>query len=1015
MASPASTAFLAAWRNYTARKGHCLVKVALTSPSTYTLRLAGREIATPDGTYELALADVGPVVADGDFCTSDISLCTFSFVMLDRRLSGQTSGTSLSLFASYVWHGATVTVYLWEESLTSFSDALQIFSGQVIDCWVDGLKATVRCRQSTTALLELPTNPIARDTDPRAPEASMGLPRGGILYGSLLSPPAREPASAYGAFQQGITSCFGGQRAVRGVVTRVGRGNGQEKGRVLFASHACKTFNSDVAGATPFIEAGNRLCEIDPIGGDVLNSAADGTGFNIADITSGGTYPFDQFSPVPPAEVALVAANNGESPRSAMDTIADFHYTLLDYDAGQREVTWRLPSLPPMGKAVEYRWVICYKTSAGAANCRVEMGKDAVGSSVMIVAASTTPTAQSATLGSSTYYPTDPFDFTANYIRAYFNGVATGEKLYVYAVAAVVKGFPNGDVVIPGRVVYGPTESRKFSRQGGRPVAGKATQIPDVVRFNFQGGFYATLEGYADDGSGTYTGVADALIELAPDVLRHLLITYCGQSGGDITTAGSTFGSFVDARAQLVTWRGSNMKLAAAITGFRQSSDIIEDMMRGALCWAYISRFDNKWKCVPWKAGTAVNYDYKLALDRRDIVDPEGPQLRQGIEHVENNLEVAYSWDDWQRRHTMSTLVGPTRSQVGHLYRNLRDENVTVVASASDRLDFTDGFGAHTVNLTPAEYDPPIELAQHLTTLMNAASTDDYLNGWGATIVAGYNDKLDINDGGVQQATIAAGAYATMEALAVAVAAALAAIPSANWSCAYSRTTRKFTIARSAGTCTLLCNSGAGRLTSAYSTLGFACTTDKTAAASYVGTYEREEERFFLQCLTNNLDLNCETGANGVNAATPRHCSALLGIDAVRDLTGGVESHLAHAPKNNRETRLTTSAARYGKKRLLKIELPYVNDTDTAREIRNRLVDLYAVPRPNVFFRSERMPDLERGRVIEFSSDFDVLKPYTGIGSDGSWGSKKFQVVRVIQNCGPVFETEVEATEISAA
>lgn len=1024
MASPLTAEFLEAWRHYDRRRGHCVVKVELTNPSALTLRLAGTELETPDGTYEFALQDVGPIVAEGGVGAPGPSHATFSFSLLNRRLSAQSSGTALNLLASHVWYGAAVVVYFWEESLSAWNKAAQVFEGTVIRHEVEGLQAKILCRSSVSALRQLPATVIRRDTDPRAPEASMGLPRGGIIIGSHRSPPAREPASPYGLFQQGITSCYGGQAAVRGVITKVGRGAGGEKGQVLFASHACKTFNSDVDGTTPFIEAGDKLCEIDPTVGDVLNSAADGTGFNLADITAAFAPPFYLFAPAPAIDVQLAAANNADSPRSAIDVVNDFHYTLLDYDAGTRRAYWRLPNLGDVGKATTYRYIIGYSTSAGATKPTILLRKDGGAAEYFNLAASTTPTVQSVTVvGGATILPDRPFDMTAHQLEAYFADgtgaevAAAGESFKIHYVGVVVKGTPNGTIVARGALIPNPqvvidwllNDGNGFPSAKNMP---QPTYAPDRIRFNLPGSFYATLEGWADDGGGTYTGVAAALVEKPPDALRLLLLEYLDQVAGDIETASSTFGSLVDARAQLLTWRQSVMKTACAITELRQSSDVIKDVMRGAFAWAYVSRFDGKWHVVPWKTGRAVDYDYKLSYARRDLVDIEGPNLDEGVEDVENNIEVRYWWDDWQRRLLFSSYAREDASQAGQLYRNLRDENTTVVASASDRLDFTDGFGAHTVNLTPAEYDPPIELAQHLTTQMNSGSTDDYLNGWGATIVAGYNDLLDINDGAVKQATVAPGAYATMEARAVAVAAALNAV-STNWSCTYSRTTRKTTIARSAGTCQLLCNSGAGRLQSAYSTLGFECSTDKTAAATYTGAFEREEERFFIQCLTNPVDLNFETGANGING-TLRNCAVLLGFDTVRDLTGGVQSHLAHCPKNTRELRLAQSVARYGARRLLPVDLPYCKDTDTAREVRNRMIDLFATARPRVAFSSERMPDIERGRVIEFDADWDELKPYTGLGSDGSWAGKKFMVYRVIQHCGaPTFETEVEAVEVS--
>src|SRR5687768_8839367 len=66
-------------------------------------------------------------------------------------------------------------------------------------------------------------------------------------------------------------------------------------------------------------------------------------------------------------------------------------------------------------------------------------------------------------------------------------------------------------------------------------------------------------------------------------------------------------------------------------------------------------------------------------------------------------------------------------------------------------------------------------------------------SGW--TIVAGFNDKIDFNRGGVKVATIAAGTYTTAALLAAAVVTALeAADATPAWACSYSGSTFKFTI-----------------------------------------------------------------------------------------------------------------------------------------------------------------------------------------------------------------------------
>lgn len=96
------------------------------------------------------------------------------------------------------------------------------------------------------------------------------------------------------------------------------------------------------------------------------------------------------------------------------------------------------------------------------------------------------------------------------------------------------------------------------------------------------------------------------------------------------------------------------------------------------------------------------------------------------------------------------------------------------------------------------------------------------------TITLDVNDLIYINDGTNKTATLTPGSYSGPAAMATAVQTALNAV-SSSWTCTYSTTTLKFTIARSAGTDTL-------RFTqtteAAWDTLGFSTASDESAATA---------------------------------------------------------------------------------------------------------------------------------------------------------------------------------------
>ena len=1017
----ATANFLAAFLP-SGRDACTLVKVELTDPSALTLYLSSRGTNTPGATpqfWQAALDDIGPVVESGNLGTFDPGLATFDFRLTPRPLAGQTvDELSGKLFASYYWYGATVTAYYWETSLTSFTDALQIFKGVVIEYETELNAVNIYCQQRNSWVKRLPTDEVTRGKYPRAPESSIGLPVP-ICYGSLLTIGARAPASEQGAYNQTLTGLLGLRRGgVRGVPVSLGKGDGV-KGRVMFAGHACKLFNSDVDGTTPAIAFGDQLCEIDPIGGDVFNTAT-GTGFDFNDVTTADADPFDCFFPALALDSKQVAANPGNNARGAVDGFNDLAYGRLDYDAGEIELRFVLGDVIPQGLYRRLQMVICWSTTAGAASLRADFVSNTGGTTATLAATAglTTPTGAGTTIaGGAGGLPNGIWTLGSEgaYIKVYLTGVATGQKARIFAVGMIYKFRPQWPVATPARtyiVGYRKVPKHKglfynpFNNSDMYTTEAVYQTEPEENIVNSQ--FYATLQGYADSG-GTYTGSGTDLIERPPDILRHFLTTYCGETLFE-TGVGEP-GSLVDLRAQMKSWRATDMKAAFAIDTFTKSSDVVRTLAVSTMFWPFISCFTDKWCGVPWKAGRSA--DFPRRLTRYDLLDPNGPKIIMHRDEVQNDIVVAYSHDAWSRRPLHESYLSSARSGSGHRYRSLRDEHTTVVASESDRIDFTTGTaGAVTVNLTPAVYTIAT-LREHVDTQMSASAGIFMQVCWGLLIEAGINDRIPFNDGASLSATLTAGDYnADPAALATEAQTKMNAI-SSNWTVTYSATTRLFTFARSAGTKQVNWVSGIGASATAALAFGFKL-ADVTATVS--STFAVEPERYVIAVHdTDTIKLRWETGANGIDAATPRAAGALLGFDMARDYDDGLSYALAHVPKNARETAMATSITRYGSRPTLNVDLPYVNDTDTAREIRNRYSSLWKQPPVEVQFNTERMPDLQRGMVFDYDASLDAIKPYTVPGSDGSWLGKKFVAVRVERHSLPTMHQSVVAFEVPAS
>lgn len=1015
----ATAAFLAAWLP-SGRDAATLVKIELTDPSALTLYLATREVSTPASPpqfWQGAIADVGAVAEPGNLGAFDPGLATFDFTLSGRPLRGQgVDDSALDLLASYYWYGATVTAYWWETSLTAFSDALQIFKGVVIEQETESNQARIYCQQRNSWVVRVPAEEVTRAKYPRAPEKSLGLPIP-ICYGKLLTPDARPPAAAQGAYNQTLTGLLGLRRAgVRGVPVSLGKGDGV-KGKVLFAGHECKVFNSDVAGSTPAVPFGDRLCEIDPAVGDDF-SAADGTGFDFDDVTAADVDPFDCFFPVLSIDSKQIASNPGDNARGAINAFNDAAYARLDYDAGEREINFILGDVAPPGLFRRLQMVICWSTSPGATNLVAAFVSDTGGTSATLGATADldSPTGSGTTISGGLPNGIWTLGGEGASIGIYFNGVSTGQKARIYAVGVIYKFRPQWPVATPSRTyIIGYKKVRKKKGLFFNPLnaADMYTTKPiyhtDPEEQIVDAQFHATLEGHPDTGGGTYTGDSlDPTIQRPPDILRHFLTTYCDETLFE--TASSNPGDLEDLRDALKTRINSDMVAAFAIDDSTMSSDVVRDLARSTMCWFFISCFDDKWCGIPWKAGRAV--DFPRRLTRYDLMDEAGPKVILHRDEVVNDLRIGYGFDAWTRSTVHETRVGPDHSASGYKYRQLRDERISVVASESDRLDFTEynggAFTARTASLTPDDYSG-IEFAQHLQTQMRAVAADEVSVSYGYEVVANFNDDLDINDGAGKTVALTAGTY-TGETLATHVAARLNSVSSL-WSCAYSRSTQLFTIARSAGTAQLLFQTGANMLTSCAALLGYAM-IDYTGFATYASGTETEEERFTL-VTEFEIALDFETGANGIDAATPRTCGMLLGFDMARD-TDSAAGIFAHTPKSTREHDCATSVARYGARPEASIDLTAVNDTDTAREARNRIIDLWSQPPVEIQFATERMPDLQKGMVFDFDATLDEVKPYPVPGSDGSWLGKEFVAVRVERRTFPTPHEFVVAFEVPA-
>jgi hypothetical protein len=1004
-----------------------LVKVSLTTPSARTLYLSVDHVTTPnlttpgdpDQIWEVAISKVDPIRAPGAFLGTGPDLCMAGFTLLTKRALGfQVNPKNIGdLFVDFRWIGATVEIYLWSRRLTLWADALRVFKGVVQNYDIGLMEADVRLLQRRDWNKIVSPNIVTKGKYPRAPERSLGLPLS-ICYGAVKGPPFRAPyADFYSASQHSMEHVSGGQVGIPGVLVDTGRGGASQKGKVVVASHSVKTLNVGNSGTGFYLDQSNLLVPLEPPGGDVFNTAGVEAGFLVADEFRLASYP------ISPSEAFIPAATPCDDPRNALDpfnetTFARFTYQpspLIDKRIGE----WRLPDVPSPGDAdLTKVYVHCgYKSSATLTNFQVGLRRiGPAGAPYTTIAASLTPTRvvvgpiNLTDWGVGTHAPTTPWAWSECNLVAFWNAIlglpVAREDVWLYLIGLEVVYAPERRIYQPGYRL--PLTVRRHHRAArpDRPyqLLNPGELVPADTEI--EASFFATLEGYQDSGGGTYTGVGNALIEKPPDVLAHFQTNYGDGDFSRLETGSGVFGSLVDARATLKTWRQGDMKLGIFISEISDAATQLERMLSSCASWLYLDRYTDKWHMVPWQKGVGTQYPRKVY--KEDLLEFSADLTPDTA--VISGLKVPYGYDGRSREYRMNTHASRISSNSGWAWKNIRDQHLTITTGVNDKLDFATLGGAFTATVAGSAYADGHAAAAALDAAMETADAGrDFMVCYGGSVRTGYNDKLDINDGAVKVATVANGDYATMEALATAYQSALNAA-SLNWTVAYSRTTRKFTVDRTAGTKTLLSGTGANKATTAYTLIGYNSSADVTGGT--VAQDVAEEDLFQIECLGSAMDLLLASGTNGSNATTPKSVAEVYGFDGAydRDAQGAARHWVGDCPKGTREQKLDAAATAYGHNRELVVEGRAIYDTDTARELRNRLVDLLSEPRVRVRMRTARMPDLERGRLVQFA-DLDDWMKYPKQGSNGLWAGKSFRVLEVVQHMGPTFEQEVLAVE----
>jgi hypothetical protein len=1002
VSSPATAAFLKAWR-HTLVGRRVLAKIELTTPSTLTLRYATEGLNTPDGEIWQEGLVPDPIRESISMFAPGVTPSDASIWLANRKDASQTTLKTLEhLLSAFLWQQAQVTLYLWVvDAGLGASDFFQVFKGRISrPAEIDGEGFRLFMMQDMSWNKQVPTVVVDKVSYPDSPDVSQGTPVP-IVYGAHIAQSMRTPwTTAFGNKSKQEDSGAG-----RGVVplVLVDAGVGSSSVKVVAASHLCTKILDRANGMSPFIVGESLLNPLDT-GGTITETLAAGESYlSIADEN------IVAFAAVIPIDVRA-SENNATNPKRAMDPFDETSFATVDQNGTHGVLQLILPNLSNLGRIESVQYYVAWSGDAGNGNnLRIQSRNPGVGfgtTTANWAATATTPAVQVGTWNAADW--TQAWDFgsggTAHPwdVRIDFTG-GTTNKAKVYWVALVVKYRPARSLVTPsGRTVLSYTADKRTLRGPlanpfSKPVwAPRYFDLP--AQFKLEGQFYGNVKGYKDDGSGTYTGVASALIERPADILRHFLVTYGGVSGGSIETGAGVNGSFIDLRDSLRNAQPVDFKLAVHIGERMTVQQALQKMAEQCGVAVYIDRFTNKWIAFPWKPGALADYGYLVPWELMSYFKGE----ETSVVDVRHAIRVKYGFDHFKGNTLYEAYVNPGASGQGLTQPTLRDQRLVITAGVNDKFDWAVGAGTFAATLTAATYAAPIDLANDWRTKVRAQEGDNSaFTGYGFTIKTGFNDLFDFVVGGVaKQATLLPGSYA-VETACIELARAMNAVPSTSrvFAVTYNHSTNKFTITATGGNFRVeALGTAAGVATSAIPVFGFNLTVGGGEASSATSNFARYGDRFFIGDGDVGTTETYKWGT-GANAAT--NCADVLGY--IRADSTGTTLGLLHADylRGTREVSASTFEGYYDPREELQITADWIRDETSAVMLRNRRFDLMSSPRVICKFATDFMPDVRRMQVVAIDGSVDVKSRFPKYGSDGSWIGKSILVLEVAQNLGP--------------
>lgn len=1008
-----------------------LLKLDITTPSALTLRFGTVDYITPDGATWESGFNGEPIRDAVDFMGPGPNLVPWQFTLANRTLSHPTSTRLDALFSQYRFKGAAVSLYLWERSLDDFSKAGLVYGGHITDYKPTATHVEFVCSQPIAWNVVVPNKVVDTTNAPNATEATLGLPFP-IIVGDWKKPTMPSPFANSSTEIIASDESGGGRLAVPFLLTDPGTGAADVK--VVAACHELSKLFDQNNGYGVFTPGLNDQLAYFGTGGTVVHT---GSSESYIDIDDGASECVVGISPCAVNTSGAAFVNSAGNPRAAMNPLDQTQYATIDQNTAANQLSLLWPDTSTPGNISTTGGVGIFLAFSGATGndgvhkVRLRLVNPQTG----VVALTQTSTVAEATSASVTIMTVSAYvagmeDWRLSALAnrscvvVDFDG-GTTNIAHVYWVAYKIPYRPQRSLMIPEAYA-----TRSLGRHRGREMRWSfdpmgvwrrqsvySGQLPEVeyrpAVYKFDAHLYGNVAGPVDDGSGTYTGSAAALIQRPPDVLRWLAATFgSADPSADFETGSSAFGSFTDLRTLLRDDWPTDFTCALYLGSQAQLGEVVKTLAASCLVSVWLDRFTGKWRVVPWKRLASTTYGYTFKWDEIELVSVECLSALDSCQEV----RLQYGFDHYTQRPLGEAYVSPDGSGTGVSALSKRDQaGVTITAGVNDWVDFTlynpltATASNYSVQLTPASYTEPIELAKaiqdSIVASLGLGSHPNPYVGWSFCVKAGYNDSIAVRNGifsgTIYTATLTAGEMnAADRAQDVQDKLNASGFPG-TFTVTYDPATGYFTVACTATFSLLNDVSPVTVSRPGWHVLGFV--GSRVGASSYVGDSVRWAERYYfdatlspaatspLHGLTESqVKLRFGSGAHA--ATTPAHELGYLPID-----TGYVASATSDGPRGMREATAASLQAQNGPRPADSVTAEVLIDETCAARVRNRRFDMRSPDRSVVVFRTTVAPDLQRLQGIDFDSSLDPYVAFPRYGSDGSWNGKVFRVLSVTQ------------------